>query len=363
MRKRCQRGCLRKISGSWVAQWREAGRLRKKALGRISEMTKSEALTEFDDILAGVNRNRLNGHHTLEHFVDTTYFPFYKRKWKASTAETNESRVRHHILGCFGNRKLGSFTRVELQDFLDAKAEVLSFSVVDHLRWDLRQILELGRAEGILERSPAALLFTPRAAQKPRRKRMNWKEVQQLFNALDLRERLIAMLAVIAGMRPGEILALQWKHIRGDAVSIRQRVYRRVLDTPKSAHSVREVALSPQLEKLLAEWKTLVADSSTEAWVFSSEAGSPLARDNLWQRNFKSRLQKVGLEWATFQVMRRTHSTLMKELGTDPKLVADQQGHTVDVNLNVYTRSSIHARKKAVERLENRLLPSLTMPN
>lgn len=72
---------------------------------------------------------------------------------------------------------------------------------------------------------------------------------------------------------------------------------------------------------------------------------------------------KVGLEWATFQVMRRTHSTLMGELGTDPKLVADQQGHTTDVNLNVYTMSSVGARKEAVERLANRVFPALTMPN
>ncbi len=274
----------------------------------------------------------------------------------------NESRVRHHILGSFGGRELSSFTRVELQDFLDAKAESLSYSVVDHLKWDLRQILELGKAEGFLERNPAALLFTPRAAQRPTRKRLNWKEVQQLFNVLDLRERLIAMLAVLAGMRPGEILALQWKHVRGEAVSIRQRVYRGLVDTPKSRHSVRDVALPAQLQRRLGEWKTLATDSSPKAWVFSSEAGSPLKRDNIWRRNFRPRLQKVGLEWANFQVMRRTHSTLMRELGIDPKLVADQQGHTVDVNLNVYTKSSIDARKKAVERLENKLFPALTMP-
>jgi hypothetical protein len=38
----------------------------------------------------------------------------------------------------------------------------------------------------------------------------------------------------------------------------------------------------------------------------------------------------------------------MNEQGIDPKLVADQQGHTVDVNLNVYTRTSIESRLEAV---------------
>lgn len=53
------------------------------------------------------------------------------------------------------------------------------------------------------------------------------------------------------------------------------------------------------------------------------------------------KLAKVGLGWANFQVMRRTHSSLMKQLGVDPKLVADQLGHTLDVNQNVYTESPV----------------------
>jgi len=43
----------------------------------------------------------------------------------------------------------------------------------------------------------------------------------------------------------------------------------------------------------------------------------------------------------------------MKERGVDPKLVADQQGHTVDVNQNVYTITSLKSRLEAVETLES----------
>ena len=66
-------------------------------------------------------------------------------------------------------------------------------------------------------------------------------------------------------------------------------------------------------------------------------------------------LVKVGLEWATFQVMHRTHSTLMKAIGVDGKLVADQMGHTLDVNQNVYTQSSVEIRQAAVNQLEKSL--------
>ena len=66
-------------------------------------------------------------------------------------------------------------------------------------------------------------------------------------------------------------------------------------------------------------------------------------------------LKKVGLEWATFQVMRRTNATLMKALGADGKLVADLLGHTLDVDQNVYTQSPVESRLAAVNQLEKSL--------
>jgi len=42
----------------------------------------------------------------------------------------------------------------------------------------------------------------------------------------------------------------------------------------------------------------------------------------------------------------------MRELDVDPKLVADQLGHTLDVNLNVYTSTTPEARRAALETFE-----------
>ena len=67
------------------------------------------------------------------------------------------------------------------------------------------------------------------------------------------------------------------------------------------------------------------------------------------------RLDKAGLGWANFLVMRRTHATLMKALGVDGKLVADQLGHSLDVNQNVYTQSPVESRLDAVNKLEKSL--------
>jgi integrase len=73
-----------------------------------------------------------------------------------------------------------------------------------------------------------------------------------------------------------------------------------------------------------------------EEWVFPSEnRKTPLAKDNCWHCLIKPKLKKINRDWVNFQVMRRTHASLMRELDIDPRIVADQLGHSVDVNLFV----------------------------
>jgi integrase len=262
-----------------------------------------------------------------------------------------------HLEPIYSERTLGSFTREELQTLLEEKARAgFSYSIVAHLRWDLRQIFRMAVSEGFIARNPAELLFIPREAKRPEHTAMTREEVQRCFSVLEQRERLIVKFAVLAGLRPGEVFALQWVHIKETHAEIRQRIYRGKVDSPKSSNSIRKAALSSGLLEEIQAWRELSLDTSPSAWVFPSETGkTPLNRGNLWRRWIGPRLKAVGLGWVDFHVMRRTHSTLMNEIHDDPKLVADQLGHTVDVNQNVYTRASVKRRKVAVDALESAL--------
>jgi len=182
---------------------------------------------------------------------------------------------------------------------------------------------------------------------------MTVEQVRLLFSVLDVRERLIAGLALLAGMRPGEIFGLKWVRLAADHAEIRQRVYRGDVDTPKSVRSVRLAVLSEGLQISINEWRAMSLFTGAEACVFPSEKlTTPLGKDNCWRRSFLPKLKPVGLDWANFQVMRRTHSSLLKELDVDPHVRAEQMGHTVDVNENVYTITSLKRRREAVNALE-----------
>ena len=50
--------------------------------------------------------------------------------------------------------------------------------------------------------------------------------------------------------------------------------------------------------------------------------------------------------------MRRTHASLSRRAGIDPKVVADQLGHGLGVNLDVYTKSDLEQQSEADKKLE-----------
>ena len=191
MRRRYQNGSLLKVDGSWIAQWWQDGHRRKKTLGKATKMTKAQAKDELAQIVAPINAREqgANAETTLESFMSDVYLPLYRRKWKASTLGTNENRLELHIRTAFGARKLRTIQRMELQEFLEQKAnDGLSYSIVAHLRWDLRQIFRLAVAEASLIKNPAETLFVPRNAPQPVRRVMNFEEVKTCIEALERRE-------------------------------------------------------------------------------------------------------------------------------------------------------------------------------
>ena len=136
-------------------------------------------------------------------------------------------------------------------------------------------------------------------------------------------------------------------------MDIRQRINRDDVDSPQPVRSVRFAALSDGLLASINEWRAVSPDTSADAWVFPSEKRTtPLTKDHCWRWGFLPKLKPVNLACANFQVMRCTHSSLLKQLDADPHVRAERLGHTINVNENIYTVASLKRRKEAVNALE-----------
>jgi len=236
-------------------------------------MTKTDATAKRDEFMRTVNGSgepEVGGIRPvlLREFIDQKYLPFQRGKWKKSTQGTSENRIMHHVVKGLGDTALKDFSLTSLQAFLESKAdEGLSFSVVDHLRWDLSAILEMAVAEKVIASNPGTRLYTPKHAPKGITRAMSVDEVNTALGAVQLREQLLLQMAIFSGFRPGEMLGLQRRHVTEDAtvVKVEQRVYRGDIDNPKTNPSRREVAIPPRTAELLSQWMGSAVGPAPEA--------------------------------------------------------------------------------------------------
>ena len=70
----------------------------------------------------------------------------------------------------------------------------------------------------------------------------------------------------------------------------------------------------------LALWRDMLLGQKPDSFLFPTERNTPPSRDNLWNRHMAPKLEKVGLEWARFQVLRRTNAQLARKASIDVKL-------------------------------------------
>ena len=117
-----------------------------------------------------------------------------------------------------------------------------------------------------------------------------------------------------------------------------------------AGHDAIEYALFRSTRPIFASG--FARDSAPAAPYEIARLNTSVPLDNCWRRCLLPRLQTVGLQWVNFQVMSRTHSCLLDEIGIDPQVRADQMGHSVDVNQNQYTRSSLNRWVNAVNALQ-----------
>jgi hypothetical protein len=73
-------------------------------LGQVSKMTKAQAQAELAAIVAPINSSckEPSEQTSFDDFVQHVFLPFYRRKWKRSTAMTNEDRLARYLTSELG---------------------------------------------------------------------------------------------------------------------------------------------------------------------------------------------------------------------------------------------------------------------
>ena len=362
--RRYQRGSVCKsVNGQiWYGKYYPApGAPQKRVqLGRIEDIDEKQARTALDDIVAVLNRNPTHalGAEPVRRFVEQVFIPqkYENGDWRRATGQEAEYVFRRSILGEIGELRCRDLKAAHLRAVLRKAASTgLSYESVSKIRFAMGDMVKKMMAEEYLASNIAAGLKTPKSAKRSDRsrlRRVTLAEYLAAWTVLDERERLTCDLVTFCGLRESEAYGLK----NGDlfeqgAIRVERSWYKGDIN-PTKTDETRDVGVAAEIFERLTAWIAKLPDRSREGWVFPSERiVTPLLPDNVLRRSIYPRLERLGLDWINFAVLRRSHSTLHEDRGTSPKIIADQQGHGLGVHLDKYVASSVARRREAVSAL------------
>lgn len=349
---------------SWYFSYYNAdGKRMYRATGKVK---KGDAREVADEFISSLSSQSI----TLKKYTENLFLwgscSWIKRQhakgrsFSESTARSRRSHLYNYIIPQFGNRKLESLNRVEIENWLinlkthkkegeeQNKEQVqknLSNQTKNHILYTFRIILREAERERII---PFNCLETVESlANKPKERGVFTKDELNLLFPEDI-EKMISiwgrkeyayMFYILAttGLRSGEVRALQWKHILWNEQRNGLRIERAVKDngvfgTTKTGHS-RVVLLTKKADKNLQDWlKESPFDQMNDLIFFGSDRSKPVTRKTM-ARHFEQALTRAKIEVGNRNLVihsfRHTYNTLLRPL-LPKDVLQSMTGHRSD---------------------------------
>lgn len=281
---------------------------------------------------------------------------------KKSTYAAYSLIVDTHLLPAFGN--LTQVTEKEVQKFVLTKLQAgLSQKTIKDILIVLRMILKYGAKQQYCTYLPFDVKFpTERECQKlsvlsiaNQRKIINYVIENFTFRNLGL------FICLSTGIRIGEVCALTWEDIDTDngIIHIRktlQRIYvnengkkrtELLIDTPKTATSMRDIPMIKELYGILKPLKKIVRN---DYFVLTNDITPTEPRT--YRNYYKKLLKKLGIPPVKFHGLRHSFATRCIESKCDYKTVSVILGHSnISTTLNLYVHPNLDQKKRCIDKM------------
>lgn len=200
----------------------------------------------------------------------------------------------------------------------------------------------------------------------------------ELTRSIPEQTRVLFNLAIYAGLRKGELLALQWSDIdfTADQVRVSKAVSvvngEQVCKAPKTKNSNRVVSIPHFLTKRLHKLRLAQLEQrfklgsywEGDDWIFIQDNGKQMNYSTPYQalqdainRHNSGKDKSQQLPLIPFHGLRHTSATLLIATQQDVKTVSSRLGHAqTSTTLNIYAHALQESDRKAANALENMLL-------
>lgn len=256
-----------------------------------------------------------------------------------------------------------------------AKAKPLSVNTVLHYYTCMVAMLSAAVRMGYLEHNPMDRVQRPKMRAK-KIKALTKEEAVALIRRLDQAPtpgcRLAVLLALLCGLRLGEVCALQYDDVDWDRGTINITKALKYtpkeggfVSVPKSAAGERVVTLPPSMVRILrdAMWADVVeAQDWPELWqgdrfIVHGRHGRPVHHDtpSKWFRDFAD---TNGFPGVRFHDLRHAHASILVAANIDVAAVASRMGHgDPGITLRTYTHAMPLRDRQAADALDALLAP------
>ena len=276
------------------------------------------------------------------------------QRYKPSALAGYERAWRNHVDAVFGDRRIGTITRQELQKWVDKKAAAgTPRSTLNNALDPLRVLFRRALRRSEVPTNPTTDLELPAKAEEEMRFATR-EEAATLIGALPKSERALWAAAFYAGLRRGELRSIRWRHV--DLSGRTLTVFRSWSDAeegePKSAAGKRRVPIVPPLAKLLRAHKRETGRSDDDL-VFGREADKPFEPTTARSRALKAwKAHNPPLEPITLHQCRHTAASFMIAAGANAKALSSVMGHaSIEITFNRYGHLMPGSEEQVGERL------------
>lgn len=324
-------------------------RQRNVRLGTFAELpTKNAARKKLADLLQSANPSTDMELRELAERWERAEGP----AMKSTTLNHYKNALRAYVVPAFGNRKISSINREDIQLFLAEQATKYSSSALRSMRVVLGLTLGWAKNCGWLDKNPCERIKLPQATggRKVTRTVLTPEQVNALAGKLEEPYATLVLFLAATGLRIGEAIAIKWSDFEGNIVHITRRLYDGDVDAVKTRSSVRSLPLDKALV-------TRMRQLGGNEWVFRSRKGTPVNPGNALRRYIRPAAANLGITLGGWHDFRHTLSTKMRRKGVHPKVVSSILGHAkVQLAMDCYDRAGVEDFEQPLADVAGELL-------
>ena len=275
---------------------------------------------------------------TLKDYILRWQEVYDKSQSRPTTYAAHGYIFKNHILPGLGEIQLSELTVEQVGDFLEEQRHFgghrpespeypgLGEHTMRHIHRLLQQCLNQAMRDGLIAGNPARAFHYP----KPKKVSANVLKPAEVEDYLDAAERLghlpMFLLALTAGLRQGELIALKWSDLdikeRTLTITEKRAVERRELVEYEG--STRTVSLTTEAVELL---RLEHAKHPGSPLMFMHPATQRPYSPQMVRRLHNEIIQEAGLDHIRFVDLRHTCAVLSLQNGMDAKVVSQMLGH------------------------------------